>query len=45
MRVEDLLDLKSNAMKYIVIEERLMDPLRKKWKDAKGTKLHCKYQI
>ena len=26
-------------MKYAVIEERLMNPLRKKWKDAKWTKL------
>ena len=33
------LELSSDAMKYVVIEERLMDPLRKKWKDAKRTKL------
>ena len=26
-------------MKYVVIEKRLMDPLRKKWKNAKRTKL------
>ena len=26
-------------MKYVVIEERLMEPLRKKWKVAKKTKL------
>ena len=39
--MEDLLELSSDAMKYIVIEERLMDPLRKKWKDAKRTKLEC----
>ena len=37
--VEDLLKLSSGVMKYIVIEERLMDPLRKTWKDAKRTKL------
>ena len=37
--MEDLLELSSDAMKYVVIEERLMDPLRKKWKDAKRTKL------
>ena len=37
--MEDLLELSSDAMKYIVIEERLMDPLRKKWKDAKRTSI------
>ena len=34
-----LLELSRDAMKYVVIEERLMEPLRKKWKDAKRTKL------
>ena len=29
----------SDAMEYVVIEERLMDPLMKKWKDAERTKL------
>ena len=37
--MEDLLDLSSDAIKYVVIEERLMDPLRKKWKDARRTQL------
>ena len=38
--VEDLLELLSDPVKYVLIEERLMDPLRKKWKfDAKRTKL------
>ena len=35
--VEDLLELSSDVMKYVVIEERLMEPLTKKWKDAKRT--------
>ena len=37
--VEDLLELSTDSMKYVVIEERLMEPLRKKWKDAKRTNL------
>ena len=37
--MEGLLDLSSNAMKYVVIEETLSDPLRKKWKDVERTKL------
>ena len=35
------------SYEYVVIEERLMDPLRNKWKDAKRTKfriLHCKHK-
>ena len=35
--VEDLLELSSDVMKCVVIEERLMEPLTKKWKDAKRT--------
>ena len=31
-----LLELSSDARKYVVIEDRLMEPLRKKWKDPKG---------
>ena len=37
--VENLQELSSDAMKHVVIEERLMGSLRKKWKDAKRTKL------
>ena len=33
--IEYLLEHSSDAMKYVVIEERLMYSLRKKWKDAK----------
>ena len=39
MSVEDLLELSSHVMNYAVIEERLMEPLRNKWEDAKKTKL------
>ena len=38
MEVEDRLELSSDVMKYVVIEERLMKLLRK-WKDAKRTNL------
>ena len=34
--VEDLLELLSDAMKHVVIEERLMEPLRKSGKMLKG---------
>ena len=37
--VEDLLELSSHVMNYAVIEERLMEPLRKKWEVAKKTRL------
>ena len=37
--MEDLLEFSRDVMKYVVIEERLMDPLMNKWKDAKSTKL------
>ena len=37
--VDDLLELSGNAMQYVMIEERLMESLRKKWEDAKRTKL------
>ena len=39
--MEDLLELLKDAMKYMVIEERLMEPQRKKCEDAKRTKLDC----
>ena len=43
--MEDLLKLSSDATKYLVIEERLMDPLRKKWKEKDKIRiLHCKHQ-
>ena len=38
------LDLSSDAVKYLFIEQRLMEPLRKKWKDDKIRILHCKHQ-
>ena len=37
--VDDLLELSGNAMKYVMIEERLVESLRMKWEDAKRTKL------
>ena len=37
--VGDLLELSGNVMQYVMIEERLMESLRKKWEDAKRTKL------
>ena len=39
MCMEDLLELSSEAMQYVVIEERLMKPQRQKWEDAKRIKL------
>ena len=36
--VEHLVELSSDAMEYILIEERLMEPLRKKWEDAQRKK-------
>ena len=36
--LEDLLKLSNGATKYVVIEERLLEPLKKKWEDAKRTK-------
>ena len=32
--VKDLLDLSGNAMKYMIIEDRLLHALRMKWQDA-----------
>ena len=37
--MDDLLELLDNAIQYVMIEERLMESLRKKWEDAKRTKL------
>ena len=45
--VEDLLQLSSDVVKYAVIKERLMEPLRKKWENVKYGKikiLHYKHQ-
>ena len=39
MGVEDLLELLRDVMEYVVIEERLMETLRKTWEDAKLMKL------
>ena len=36
--MEDLLELLKDAMKYVVIEERLTEPPRKKCEDVKRTK-------
>ena len=35
---EDLLELSCDSMKYAVIEEKLMESLRKKLKNARRTK-------
>ena len=35
--MDDLLELSGNAMKYVMIEERLVESLRMKWEDAKRT--------
>ena len=37
--MEDLLELSSDAMLYVDIEERSLKPLGNKWEDAKRTKL------
>ena len=37
--MQDLFQRFSDVMKYIVIEENLIEPPRKKWDDAKRTKL------
>ena len=37
--VDELLELLGNVMQYVIIEERLMESLRKKSEDAKRTKL------
>ena len=39
MRVRDLLKHSCDAMKDMVIEDRLLEALRIKWKDAKMSKL------
>ena len=35
----DLLELSSDAMKYVIIKNRLLEALRMKWQDAKISKL------
>ena len=37
--MEDLVELSSDVMQYVVIVESLMEPLRKKWEDAIMIKL------
>ena len=37
--VNDLLELSGNAMQCVMIEERLLESLRKNWEDVKRTKL------
>ena len=37
--VDDLLELLSDAMHYVMIEERLVESFRIKWEDVKRTKL------
>ena len=37
--MEYVLELSIDAMEYVVIEERLMETLRKTWEDAKLMKL------
>ena len=36
-----MVEVSSDVMKFVVIEEKLMRPLRKKWKVAKRIKLEC----
>ena len=33
--VKDLLELLGDAMKYVIIEDRLLEALKKKWQDCK----------
>ena len=37
--VEDLVELFGDAMKYVIIEDGLLESLRIKWQDAKMSKL------
>ena len=39
MEWRDLFKLSTDAMQYVVIEERSMQPLRKNWEDSKMTNL------
>ena len=41
--VKDLLELSSDAMKYVIIKDRLLEALRMKWQDTKMSKM--KYNI
>ena len=42
--MEYLQELSSDALKHVVVKEMLMDPPRKKWNDAKRTKLEYTLQ-
>ena len=37
--LKDQLELSGNAIKYVIIEDRLLEALRMKWQDAKMSKL------
>ena len=39
MGCRDFFELSTDAMQYVVIEERSIEPLRKKWKASKMTNL------
>ena len=39
--VKDRLQLPSDAMKYVIIEDRLLEALRMKWQDDKMSELEC----
>ena len=41
--VKDLLDRLGDAMKYVIIEDRLLEARRMKWQD--GKMLHLRYYI
>ena len=41
--VKDLLDLPGHVMKYVIIEDRLLEALRMKWQDTNMSKM--KYNI
>ena len=39
--VKDILELLGDIMKYVIIEDRLLEAPRMKWQDAKISKLEC----
>ena len=41
--VKDLLEIPGDAMKYVIIEDRLLEALRMKWQDTNMSKM--KYNI
>ena len=43
--VKDILELSGDAMKYVIIEDRLLESLRMKWQDDKLSNLKLRYFI